>query len=55
MWPPRLRRKDILRLEQEITKKDATADRIGRSYTRAQIAKLEEQHVPWLRARRRRA
>jgi hypothetical protein len=49
----RLLRSDILRLEQEIPKKDAVADRTGRTYTRVEIQKLEEKHVPWLRRRRR--
>lgn len=54
MFPPRLRRNDILRLENEIARNDPVADNIGRSYTRVQIEKLEEKHVPWLRRRRRR-
>jgi hypothetical protein len=54
VWPPRLNRKDILRLEEKIPKADAVADRTGRSYTRVEIARLEEQRVPWLRRRRQR-
>ena len=49
----RLRPKDLVRLEGEIPKNDRVADQIGRSYSRGQIAKLEEQKVPWLRRRRR--
>lgn len=49
----RLRRKDIDKLEQEITRIDPVADRVGRTYTRAQITKLEEQRAPWLKRRRR--
>lgn len=51
--PRLLRKKDIDKLEQEIPKNDRTAERIGRSYSRAQIARLEEQKVPWLRRRSR--
>lgn len=54
MFPPKLTRKDIARLETEIPKRDPVADRVGRTYTRGEIEKLEEQRLPWLRARRRR-
>ncbi len=50
-----LRRKDVLLLEEEFDKQknDKTAVQIGKTYTRLEIARLEERRVPWLRRRRR--
>lgn len=36
-----------------IKKNDPYGQKIGRSYSPADIEKLEEERVPWLRARRR--
>ena len=51
-----LRRKEVIALEEHFSKdkNDKTAERVGRSYTRLEIARIEEARVPWLRRRRRR-
>lgn len=50
------RREEDDEMEQTVgvQKNDPLATKIGRTYTPADIERLEEERVPWLRKRRRR-